>query len=170
MRNDTGEPQMYGALAAIRSAEIQLRWARARMFLFINALLLPPFVASADLVNPQIKPVIGGLAVALNILWLSVHARGRRWVRYWDRKLRELENLDEGQETRPRVTVFADAEFISVDGSWWNLYRQLQIVILIVLASWMVATYVQHRGTTTPRQSAAPAIFYAEISSASALS
>lgn len=138
MRN--GEPNIYGALAALRSGQTLVQWNRMQMVAVFNSIALPIVIGTGQ---PEIvKFVISAAGLALHIGILVASRRGDKWIKYWDARMVELENLDQkgDSETGTRVRVFSRPDFQTMRGVGLTSRRIFAFFGVLVTLLWVEET------------------------------
>ncbi len=113
------------------------------MYLVFNTLALPlVFRAETDATTRLIVGIVG-IIVSLFIP-LAIY-RGNWWSKYFSNKMAELESLDQGNDKRPRVTVFDDDRYKSFSRKRYSSRRLFAPVAVILLSIWIWVTLGQAR-------------------------
>lgn len=106
-----GEPNIYIALATIRNGYIQLQWSRVQSYLVFNIVALPLVFGTGQVEN--VKFILCLIGIVFHTFIPLAVLRGERWTRYWNKKMAELERLDQqaANKSGSRVLVFSDPRF-----------------------------------------------------------
>lgn len=111
-----GEPNVYAAIATLYNGRLQLQWQRVQVLFGFNAIAFPAtFIANQP---SSIKTMISVIGLIVHIGIFIASQQATRWIAYFEKKLRELEQLDQAEPAltqRSRVTVFSDPEVLEIN-------------------------------------------------------
>lgn len=131
-----GEPNVYAAIATLRNGYVQGQWSRLQMFLTFNAIAIPIVIGTkqTELVNLLLS--VAGVLVHYAVLLGAIRAND--WIKYWDKKLKELEELDINSEnSKVRVAIFSDPDFGSKRQSKWATRFSFIPLAILVVGFWV---------------------------------
>ena len=133
-----GEPNIYGALATLRSGQTQVQWSRIQMVVVFNAVALALVLGTGQL-SEEVRLTIGIVGFAIHFGVLIASRRGDRWIQYWDGRMVELEQLDqeEGNTSGSRVSVFNRPDFSQMRGVGLTSRRVFGVVGIIATILWL---------------------------------
>lgn len=137
-----GEPNVYTALALLRSAYTQMQWNKIQAFLAFNT-ITAPIVLGGNL-GIEVRLVISIAALFVHFAIIVSAIRGSTWQQYWEDKMAEYETLDQGQSnsttSKIRVTVFSDQEFHRIRGHGLASRRLFGPICLGISVGWLWLT------------------------------
>ena len=141
MRN--GEPQIYTSLATLRNGYMLTQWARVQMLLVFNTIAIPIILGTEA--STAMKLALSGMGFVGHFALFVAAVRSNGWIRYWDRRMAELERLDqeEGNASGTRVRVFDPPEFNSRRRRGITSRRVLAPIGIFFLLLWLFAS-VRH--------------------------
>ena len=84
---------LYSSLVSIRNIDLTIRWSVNQLFFLIHSAGLS--LAVTQLKSPSLLYfLVCPIGILASILWFVITLRMRKWLKYWNSKLAELEETD----------------------------------------------------------------------------
>jgi hypothetical protein len=138
MQNQLGEPNQWAGLATIYSQQANRRLTRIGSLIFIDSVAGPAAYTITDRDRVLAICVAAFFAHLFIILWAYL---AERRIRFWRKKLAELERLDldnADAEKRPRIAVFSDPEY-RILRRRSNVFHGILLLFGIIVTAWWLA-------------------------------
>jgi hypothetical protein len=103
------EQSVYNSLMAYRNARIQIEWSQMQMFLVFHTIALPLIFAQNTDINVRFSISIVGLWVETGLFISIINSQNA--IKFANKKLQELELLDQNEDNNMRIKVFTDPWF-----------------------------------------------------------
>lgn len=127
------ERAMYTGIAMSRNTEVTLRWSRSQMFIILHSAAFS-LVAARPLPS-HFNFVMGGVGVAMAILWFVTIWRTDQWVDYWQSRLSALER----SEHQPiQIYVYEGPDFQRVSSRPPTFHQILLALPIAAAIGWIV--------------------------------
>ena len=105
------EKAMYTGICICRNAEVNLRWLRSQMLIFINVAALSFLGTQAA--TPALYPYIGGGGIALCLFWWIINRKTQQWINYWHQR---LSMIDPPETDLLEFRMFSGTEWKKING------------------------------------------------------
>jgi hypothetical protein len=125
---------MYAGIANVRGVYYNQQWSRVQMFLVFNTVALPIVLGTGT--TEFVKLLLSFIGYVMHVFIIIATFRANSLINYLDRKLAELEMIDNDTENIARVKVFADVSFVSRSSSMFSGIRMFSTIAAGVVLVW----------------------------------
>lgn len=119
---------MYQQLVSLNNLDVTLYWTRSQLFFFVHSAGIS--LTATLIENTHVRISVCCLGVIVAVLWWLVSAKVRQFMRFWHKKLAELESAKSLQ----KIQVFSDREFLQI--------RERGIPDVYYLMNWLIAIFI----------------------------
>lgn len=122
------ERAMYTGIAISRNTEVNLRWSRSQMFIFINFGGVS-FLAT-QIPSRGLHIVVGVVGIILGVVWMLANWRAQKWVEYWNSRLAAVEGTEPHPVTTP---VYRGPEWEKANSQFGFPHMLMALAVIFTL-------------------------------------